>query len=100
MRVWRCVLSLSAALAAGACMVGPDYKRPPPADPPPLAFKETTGPVVGITASFQPAMPRDAIERGPWWTMYDDPALDRLAAQIDISNQTLIHFLFEFQYII
>jgi NodT family efflux transporter outer membrane factor (OMF) lipoprotein len=90
MRVWRCVLSLSAALAAGACMVGPDYKRPPPADPPPLAFKETTGPVVGIAASFQPAMPRDAIDRGPWWTMYDDPALDRLAAQIDISNQTLI----------
>jgi NodT family efflux transporter outer membrane factor (OMF) lipoprotein len=71
-------------------MVGPDYKRPPPADPPSLAFKETTGPVVGAAASFQPAMPRDAIDRGPWWSMYDDHTLDRLAAQIDISNQTLI----------
>ena len=39
---------------------------------------------------FRPAMPRDAIDRGPWWTMYGDPALDRLAAQVDISNQTLM----------
>lgn len=71
-------------------MVGPDYKRPPPADPPTFAFKETTGPVVGVAANFQPAMPRDAIDRGPWWTMYDDATLDGLAAQINISNQTLI----------
>jgi NodT family efflux transporter outer membrane factor (OMF) lipoprotein len=71
-------------------MVGPDYKRPPPADPPSLAFKETTGPVIGVAANFQPAMPRDAIDRGPWWTMYDDATLDGLAAQINISNQTLI----------
>jgi NodT family efflux transporter outer membrane factor (OMF) lipoprotein len=86
----RYVLAFAAVFAAGGCMVGPDYKRPPPADPPSLAFKETTGPVVGAAASFQPAMPRDAIDRGPWWSMYDDQTLDRLAAQIDISNQTLM----------
>jgi NodT family efflux transporter outer membrane factor (OMF) lipoprotein len=86
----RYVLAFAAVFAAGGCMVGPDYKRPPPADPPSLAFKETTGPVVGAAASFQPAMPRDAIDRGPWWSMYDDHTLDRLAAQIDISNQTLM----------
>jgi len=85
-------ISLLAALALGAagCTVGPDYKRPPPADAPPLAFKETDAPIVGVAATFQPARPRDDIDRGPWWTMYDDPGLDRLAAQIDISNQTLI----------
>jgi NodT family efflux transporter outer membrane factor (OMF) lipoprotein len=81
---------LAMVLTVSACMVGPDYRRPPPADPPTLEFKETSGPVIGAAASFQPAMPRDAIDRGPWWTMYGDPALDRLSAQIDISNQTLI----------
>ena len=86
----RYVLAFAAVLAAGGCMVGPDYKRPPPADPPSPDFKETTGPVVGAAASFQPAMPRDAIDRGPWWSIYGDPTLDRLAAQIDISNQTLM----------
>ena len=86
----RYVLAFAAVLAAGGCMVGPNYKRPPPADPPTPEFKETSGPVVGGAANFQPAMPRDAIDRGPWWMMYGDPVLDGTAAQIDISNQTLM----------
>ncbi|MBM3646675.1 MAG: efflux transporter outer membrane subunit [Alphaproteobacteria bacterium] len=89
-RLSRMAAAPAFALALGACMVGPDYRRPPPADAPTLDFKETAGPVIGVAASFQPAEPRDAIERGPWWTMYRDPTLDRLAAQINISNQTLI----------
>jgi NodT family efflux transporter outer membrane factor (OMF) lipoprotein len=86
----RRAVALATALSLSACMVGPNYKRPPPADPPVPEFKETTGPVIGAAANFQPAQPRDAIDRGPWWTMYDDPVLDRVAAQVDISNQTLM----------
>jgi NodT family efflux transporter outer membrane factor (OMF) lipoprotein len=85
----RPAVALATALSLSACMVGPNYQRPPPADPPPLAFKETTGPVIGAAANFRPAMPRDAIDRGPWWTMYGDPVLDQTTALIDISNQTL-----------
>ena len=91
MTVPRCTPAFAVALSLSACMVGPNYQRPPPADPPTLAFKETTGPVIGAAAAnFQPAQPRDAIDRGPWWTMYGDPTLDQVAAQVDISNQTLI----------
>jgi len=86
----RRAVALAAALSLSACMVGPNYQRPPPADPPVPEFKETTGPVIGAAANFQPAQPRDAIDRGPWWTMYSDPTLDRVAAQVDISNQTLM----------
>jgi NodT family efflux transporter outer membrane factor (OMF) lipoprotein len=68
---------------AGCGLVGPDYQRPPPATPPPLAFKETSD------SYFRPAIPRDAIDRGKWWGMYGDPALDLLAAQVDVSNQNL-----------
>jgi NodT family efflux transporter outer membrane factor (OMF) lipoprotein len=72
------VLTLS-----GCGMVGPDYQRPPPATPPTTSFKETSD------SYFRPAMPRDAIDRGKWWGMYDDHALDLLAAQVDVSNQNL-----------
>ncbi|HMJ97752.1 MAG TPA: RND transporter, partial [Reyranella sp.] len=86
----RRAVALATALSLSACMVGPNYQRPPPADPPVPEFKETTGPVVGGADNFRPAQPRDAIDRGPWWTMYGDPVLDRTTAQIDISNQTLM----------
>ena len=65
------------------CLVGPDYERPQPATPPTPAFKETSD------SYFRPALPRDSIDRGKWWSMYGDPALDRLAAQVDVSNQNL-----------
>ena len=68
---------------SGCGLVGPDYERPPPATPPTPAFKETND------SYFRPAMPRDAIDRGKWWGMYGDPALDQLAAQVDVSNQNL-----------
>ena len=38
----RRAVALAAALSLSACMVGPNYKRPPPADPPVPEFKETT----------------------------------------------------------
>jgi len=71
-------------------MVGPDYQKPPPASETAQTFKELTAPrevMPGI--EFRPALPRDAIDRGPWWTIYGDPTLDRLMAQVDVSNQTL-----------
>ncbi len=78
-------LAIVACLFLSGCfLVGPDYQRPPPANPPTPEYKETTGPVTGgpvtgAAADFQPAMPRDAIDRGPWWTMYGDATLDQLS---------------------
>jgi NodT family efflux transporter outer membrane factor (OMF) lipoprotein len=71
-------------MALSACgLVGPDYERPPPATPLTSEFKETSD------SYFRPANPLDAIDRGKWWGMYGDPALDLLAAQVDVSNQNL-----------
>jgi NodT family efflux transporter outer membrane factor (OMF) lipoprotein len=75
------VLVLTGSLSG--CLIGPDYERPQPATPPTPEFKETSDSV------FRPATPRDAIDRGKWWGMYEDPALDQIAAQVDVSNQTL-----------
>ena len=69
---------LLAALLAG-CTVGPDYQRPPA--PVATAFKELKG--------WQPAQPMDTIDRGAWWSQFDDPVLDGLERQVDIGNQNL-----------
>ena len=65
-------------LTIAGCSVGPDYHKP--AAPIPVAYKE---------AGWQPARPADAVDRGAWWSVFDDPALDGLERQIDISNQNL-----------
>lgn len=70
-------------LALSGCLVGPDYVRPPPATPSTPEYKETSD------VSFRPALPRDSIDRGPWWNVYGDAGLEQLAAQVDVSNQNL-----------
>ena len=66
------------ALATG-CAVGPNYHRP--AAPTPGRFKEAEG--------WKPAEPREAASGTDWWSVYEDPTLDGLEKQIDVSNQTL-----------
>jgi NodT family efflux transporter outer membrane factor (OMF) lipoprotein len=61
------------------CIVGPDYHRP--AAPVPAVYKEAKG--------WQPALPSDAMKRGAWWAIYQDPVLDRLERRVAISNQNL-----------
>jgi len=81
MRFCRNVAAPALMLVVSGCLIGPDYERPLPATPPTAEYKETMG--------FRPAMPRDAIDRGPWWMIYGDPVLDQLVAQVDVSNQNL-----------
>jgi NodT family efflux transporter outer membrane factor (OMF) lipoprotein len=70
--------ALLCLLTAG-CMVGPDYQAPDA--PPSAAFKELAG--------WQIGRPADATDRGAWWSVYNDPVLDGLERQIDVSNQNL-----------
>ncbi|MEI9984865.1 MAG: TolC family protein [Aliidongia sp.] len=64
----------------GACTVGPDYEKPEAAAP--AEFKEAG-------QAWRQAAPSDAADRGPWWAIYNDPILDGLEKQVDVSNQTL-----------
>ncbi len=67
------------AFAASGCAVGPDYQRPSAAAP--VIYKEAQ--------NWAPAALADALDRGPWWTLFDDPVLNELAARIDVSNQNV-----------
>lgn len=73
------VVACGLALVLSGCLVGPDYHRPTAVISP--SFKELAGWKLGA--------PRDDIDRGAWWSVYQDPELDRLEAQVAISNQSL-----------
>ena len=74
---------LAIAVALAGCTVGPAYQRPEllQAGALPANFKELAG--------WVPAAPADTLERGPWWTLFADPELDRLAAQVETANQNV-----------
>src|SRR6185312_2413492 len=62
-----------------ACAIGPDYKRPPVDTA--GSFKES--------GNWKPTEPADALTRGPWWHIFNDPVLNDLEDQVNISNQSL-----------
>jgi len=74
---------LAATLLAAGCAVGPAYQVPSAATP--AVFKEAPA----ADAIWLPAAPADALDRGDWWTLFGDPDLDRLAAQVTVSNQNV-----------
>ena len=78
------ILAAAFAAALAGCALGPDYVRP--SVPASAAYKEA--PSAG-GALWLPAAPADALDRGDWWRLFDDPELSRLAAEVDAANQTI-----------
>lgn len=66
-------------MVLAACTLGPDYARP--AADAPAAYKEAQG--------WKTAEPRDSEPRGTWWAVFNDPRLDALLSQVEVSNQTI-----------
>jgi NodT family efflux transporter outer membrane factor (OMF) lipoprotein len=76
--LWLIPLAIAMFQLSG-CTVGPKYH--PPAVPAPPAYKEV--------GDWKPAQPNDQSLGGSWWTIFQDPQLDALEAQVNVSNQNL-----------
>jgi NodT family efflux transporter outer membrane factor (OMF) lipoprotein len=72
--------ALPVLLALSACAVGPNYHRP--AAPVPNAYKE-------LAPGWKIGSPQDDKRRGDWWAIFEDPELDRLEREVNISNQNV-----------
>jgi NodT family efflux transporter outer membrane factor (OMF) lipoprotein len=71
-----CVLSM---LLVAGCTVGPNYRRP--AAEVPATYKEV--------GNWKQAQPNDQNLGGNWWEMFQDPQLNALESQVNVSNQNL-----------
>lgn len=73
-------LLVASLVLAGCANLAPKYEVP--AVDTPVAFKEGKG-------AWVQAAPADALEREAWWELFDDPVLNGLAAQVQVSNQNV-----------
>jgi NodT family efflux transporter outer membrane factor (OMF) lipoprotein len=76
-----------ALLLLSGCDPAPKYARPPAAAP--QAYKEVP-PEFKEGAGWKIAQPGDDKIRPKWWEMYNDPLLNSLEEQVQISNQTIV----------
>jgi NodT family efflux transporter outer membrane factor (OMF) lipoprotein len=76
---WPGVLLLIALIHLTGCAVGPKYHTPTVQTP--AAYKEV--------GDWKPAQPNDQNLGGAWWTIFQDPQLDALEVQVNVSNQNL-----------
>ncbi len=72
------LIAIAPLLLAG-CVVGSKYHQP--AAPAPPAYKEV--------GDWKPAQPNDQNLGGAWWTIFQDPQLNVLEEQVNVSNQNL-----------
>lgn len=77
---------IATAFFLAGCAVGPAYERAEIDSP--MVFKEATlSPEAA--KQWQAAQPKDAISRGQWWRIFNDPELDRLQQRAAAANQEL-----------
>ena len=80
LKIYRVYPALAVlVLLTTGCAVGPAYQRPTTPDV--IAYKEA--------GDWVMAVPADALERGPWWQLFNDPVLNELVARVDVSNQNV-----------
>jgi len=78
MRIAGGLSALSMLLFAG-CTVGPKFRGP--AAEVPKSYKEVS--------DWKPAQPNEQKLGGNWWELFQDPQLNALELQVDVSNQNL-----------
>jgi NodT family efflux transporter outer membrane factor (OMF) lipoprotein len=81
-----CGLMLLTGLSG--CRVGPPYHAPNPTQVTAPNYKEST---VNFQdqAGWKVASPQDAMLRGNWWEVFQEPELNALEDQLNINNQTI-----------
>jgi NodT family efflux transporter outer membrane factor (OMF) lipoprotein len=80
--------SLLSIIFLSGCTVGPKYRTPSVTSP--AAYKELTPADFPYTDGWKVAQPSDSVLRSKWWEMFNDPGLNTLEEQVNISNQNIV----------
>jgi outer membrane protein, multidrug efflux system len=78
------LLAIIVAVSLAGCSLAPKFERPEIETP--AQFKELTPAERG---NWKTARPAESDQRGEWWKVFNDPALERLEADALAANQNL-----------
>lgn len=78
---------VASALLLSGCVVGPKYSRPSVQTP--SSYKELGTADTAAAGSWKTAQPSDAVSRGKWWEIFNDPELNNLEEKASVSNQNI-----------
>jgi NodT family efflux transporter outer membrane factor (OMF) lipoprotein len=84
---WAVTLLAVSILFVAGCTVGPKYARP--SAPVAPAYKELTPENFKDTDGWKQAQPGDGTLKGNWWEIFNDPQLNTLEEQVNVSNQNI-----------
>jgi NodT family efflux transporter outer membrane factor (OMF) lipoprotein len=80
--------ALALSIALTGCVVGPKYKAPAP--PPVTATNYKESPIqFKDSGDWKVASPQDAMLRGKWWEIFNEPELNTLEEQVEVNNQNI-----------
>lgn len=89
------IAALCFLLSCSGCTVGPKYHAP--TSPAPVAANYKESPVnFQNTQGWKVANPQDAMLRGKWWQIFNDPQLNSLEDQLEINNQNIKQYFQNF----
>jgi NodT family efflux transporter outer membrane factor (OMF) lipoprotein len=81
-------------LMFSGCVVGPKYHPPSPQAPAPVYKESPTQ--YKEDGDWTVAKPSDAMLRGKWWEIFNDPELNALEEQVNINNQNIKQYFENF----
>ncbi len=77
-----------ALLALAGCRVGPPYHAPTPPSVAAANYKESTVNFKDADG-WKVASPQDAMIRGNWWEIFNEPELNALEEQLNVNNENI-----------
>jgi NodT family efflux transporter outer membrane factor (OMF) lipoprotein len=90
------IIPAMATLVLAGCRVGPKYNAPAATvQAPPAAYKESPTQFPD-SDGWKVAQPQDAMLRGKWWEIYNEPELNDLEDKLNIDNQNIKVFFENF----
>ena len=82
------IVTFGSLLFLAGCRVGPPYHAPAPPAATAPNYKEST---VNFqdTEGWKVASPQDAMIRGNWWEIFNEPELNTLEDQLNVNNENI-----------